>query len=265
MSRCSKRRRGAGPNRRGGFRLGASNAYTPASDPLTLLWWDPSLLIPGAVSSWIDRIAGVDAAQGTGTKQPVASSTAIGGAYWGVTSDGGDVLVANAGPVLSGLTTVTVTVGWFDTEVASPAKMILEYTVNSATTNGAFGMFVNDGGGSRFSGSARGSAGSAIRRCTDAADVFAVWSVVVDVSLAGNAAVKAVRKNGVAQALTSIAATNVAGVLANANLYFFGRGTTPTNPIIGTMGHVVIANSATEDPALLARERYVAAQGGLTI
>ena len=95
-------RRPTGRDRRFGVRRVAAAAFSPASDPLALLWWDPAT-VSGAVASWVDEIAGVSAAQGTAGLRPVASATAIGGAYPGVTGDGGDVLVAaGAGAVLSG-------------------------------------------------------------------------------------------------------------------------------------------------------------------
>jgi hypothetical protein len=251
----------------GGGGGGAAPAYTPASDPLTRLWWDPSQLADGAVASWLDRIAGVDATQGTGTKQPVRSGTGIGGAYPGVTSDGGDVLVAaGAGAILSGKTLATVTAGFFDSEAGATAKMLWEYGTNVTTVAGSAAGFVNDAGASRVCGGTKGGAvGSTIRFGSDTAATFAVWSWVINLSIAGAGQLVAIRKNGVAVSLTSASATATAGAFASDSLHLFGRGTTPTIGIIATLGHFVVRESASEDVALFAAEQFVAAQGGLVI
>ncbi len=88
MSRCSKRRGGAGPNRRGAFRLGASaSIYSPAVSaavlPRTAIWISQKNVTEsgGFVDSWGSYLGGISATlSGAGIQRPAyGASAGVGG------------------------------------------------------------------------------------------------------------------------------------------------------------------------------------------
>lgn len=246
--------------RRGGARPTATAPFTPASDPLSLLWWDPTTP-SGATASWVDKIAAVAATQGTGTAQPTQSNTAIGGAYPGVTSDGGDFLTAaGAAAILSGKTTITVIAAMVDAAATNATAI-----GNAASGAAAGGLFVipNGGGAGTVAAVANGASGLTQRWVTEALATVKVVSAVLDYSIAGEGSVVALRVNGAAQALTNTSATSTAGSCANASIALFGR---PGGGSLwaGTLGHVVFRNSAAQDAGLEALEDFIGAAAGLS-
>lgn len=257
------------PGRRPGFRGigggGAAAAFTPASDPLVNLWWDPTTPAAGAVSSWVDRIASVDATQATGSKQPSKSSTAISGAYPGVTGDGGDVLVASgAGAVLSGKTVLTVTCAMVDTDTAT--RICLELTADVSANDGGMFVAANNNSLNRLSHGLRSTVGySSVYAAGQTLASVVVCSFGMDYTITGAGACVWLRVNGISQALNTLTSASVAGGgAANAPIYLFGRGATPTLGWAGTFGDVVIRNSAAQDTGLTLIEQYIAARVGLS-
>lgn len=238
------------------------SAFTPEADPLALLWWDPTT-VSGAVSSWTDKIAGVAASQATATKQPAQSSTAIGGAYPGVTGDGNDVLeAAGAGAILSGKTTLTLVCAMLDADAGSTTRFCLELTTSYTANDGGFALGTNPAVATAVFGGVRGTVNFTARRVTEGLATVKVVSVGYDYATAGANAIKFIRVNGVAQAMTSIGTSSAAGAAANATLHLFGRGSTPTNAWPGTFGDIVIRNSIAEDATLEAHEDFIAARCG---
>lgn len=240
---------------------GGPAPFTPASDPLALLWWDPST-VSGPVSVWVDEINGVSATQATSGKQPTASETAIGSAYPGVTGDGtDDALVASgAGAVLNGLAQFTSIVAVVDT--GTDTYVPLEYGPNAQATAGSFGVFRNLG--TRINAVASGGAFRTQRRCTESLDTVKVVSIGYDLSQAGEGAVAFIRVNGIAQPLATDNTASAAGTLGNRSLYLFGRG---DGSLFwpGTFGHIVIRASVAEDATLAQHEAFVAAAAGITL
>lgn len=237
--------------------------FTPASDPLALLWWDPSA-VSGPVSAWVDEINGVSATQATGGKQPTASETAIGNAYPGVTGDGtDDALVASgAGAVLDGLAQLTLVAAMVDDPQSTDVTSPIEYSSNPQGTVGAFGVFVNLN--SRINAVASGGAFRTQRRCTESLDTVKVVSIGYDLSQAGEGAVTFIRVNGIAQTLATDNTLSTAGTLASHSLYLFARGGSSFYwP--GTFGHIVIRASVAEDATLAQHEAFVAAAAGITL
>ena len=258
-------RRPTGRDRRfASRRVAAPAPFTPADDPLALLWWDPTT-VSGAVTSWVDSIAGVSAAQATTGLKPTASATAIASTYPGVTSpDGARVLVAaGAGPVLVGKTTLTVVAAMVDSDTG--VKVALELTTNTTITNGGMFLVVNDGGAGRLNASARGTTNMTERFVAETLATVKVVSVGYDFATAGDGAISFIRVNGVAQSLTTQVATSAAGSAANAALHLFGRGPGPLLGWIGTFGNIVFRNSIAQDSGLSALETYVGARVGITI
>jgi hypothetical protein len=240
-----------------------SVAYLPSIDPTALMWWDPSS-VSGAVSSWVDQIASVAATQATGTKQPTASATAIGGSYPGVTSDGGDSLVASgAGAVLSGKSLLTITAVMRD--AVSTNLVALELTTAAASNDGGFNVSVNGSSLENVIGTVRGTTASTVKRSSvETLSTERVVSVGLDASIAGAGAVVFIRVNGVSLSTTAVLSTNAAGTFANSTLYFFGRGATPSLAWPGTFGHVVLRESTSINDALESVERYAGARAGIT-
>jgi hypothetical protein len=261
MTRSSHRRPGArGSRRSGGQRVASAAAFTPASDPLALLWWDPTSP-SGAVASWTDKIAGVSAANATGTQQPTQSNTAIGGAHPGVTGDAGDILVAPVGPVVSGKTTLTVIAAMVDTDTAT--KVAMELTASATANNGGFFIASNSGGAGRLSGGVRGTVGFSERYATEALASVKVVAVGLDFATAGATAVSFIRINGVSQSLTTASSASAAGSATNASLYLFARSG-PTLGALVTFGDIVFRESIAEDATLEQHEDFIAARCGLS-
>lgn len=261
--RTSHHRRpmGGRGNRRTGGRP-ASAPYTLASDPLTRLWWDPTT-VSGAVSAWVDRVAAVSASNGTGAQQPTASSTAIGGAYPGVTSDGGDILTAaGAGAVLGGKTSLTVTAAMIDTGTA--ASFALELTANGIANDGGLFIITNLDAVGRLSGGIRGTSNWTGRLvAAEPLTTVKVVSIGYSFATAGAGAIPFIRVNGVSQALANHSALSAAGSAANASLHLFSR-TGLSQPWTGTFGDICFRESVAEDAALLAAERFIGARVGLS-
>lgn len=240
------------------------SAYTPLQHPTKLLWWDSNSLSATPVSSWLDRVSAVDAAQGTGANQPAWSATAVSSAYPGVTFDGtADFLqAAGAGAALSGKTNLTLIVAALDTETA--VKVALELTANSTTTNGGFSLAPNNTG-TNFCAIVRGTAGATARQvATETMAAAAVWSVAFDYATAGANAIPWIRKNGVSQTLANITTASAAGSAANSTLNFGARnGASLFWP--GTHAQVFICESIAENAALTMVENYLGASVGLSI
>lgn len=250
------RRGGQRPNRRGG----SSASYTPRADPLNLLWWDPSLLTPGAVSPWTDRIAAVGGTNGTGAQQPTASATSINSAYPGVTGDGGDLLTAaGAGAVLTGKTTLTIVAAMVD--ATTGAQVALEYTANYSANPGGHRFAVNTSAGTVYGG-IRGASGATIRSAADTLATARVVAIGYSYATNGADAIPFIRINGVAQSLTNVQATNAAGSAANSSLHMFALPG-PSSGWAGTFGHIVYRNSVAEDAGLAQLERFVGARAGI--
>lgn len=264
------RRPGVGAGRREGFRGigsgggGALAPYTPSVD--STFYWDATDPAVGAVASWLDRISGVSAAQATGTKQPLKVALGIGGAYPSITFDGGDVLVAPTGPIVSWWSQASIIIGMqAPLEVGSTAKMVLEHTTNATSTAGGAAFYINDVSSGRVCGACKGGAsGSSQRFASDAHSVYSVFNLVCDMTATGSLQVVAIRKNGSPLALTDVVSTATVGTFANASTYIGGRGTTPALGVIADLRAVVMQSTLTTGGVSNA-ERYVAALGGLVI
>lgn len=234
-------------------------AWTPASDTNARLWWKPTDLSDGAVSSWTDAIGAVAATQTTGTKQPSKSATAISSAYPGVAYDGGDVLEAAVGGVVGGDSVVTLVCVLVD--AINTATVIFEHGGAPGSTNGSLSL--QSGVGTTLL-SVRGTVGVTTKTITETLAAAVVLSVVVDLSVAGAGAIVAMRVNGVSQSMTTTASSSAAGTVASASFWMGGRGATPTSPWTGTHGPVLWRESATAGANLLRAERYVGLQAGIT-
>lgn len=256
------RRPGVGAGRRPGFRGiggGGAGAYTPASDPLTLLWWDPETLADGAVASWVDSVAGVEATQGTGAAQPTKSATVIGG-FPGVTFDGGDSLVAaGAGTVLSGKTSLTLTLAIVDTNTTT--CVAIEHTANSSTTNGGFALLPVNSVDGRLTGLVRGTTGATIRYGVEMLSTVKVVSLGMSFGTAGAGAVKFIRVDGVALSLVNAVVASAAGSIANSTLNF-GQRSGGTLGLTGSLAGVAFRESEDENEALDRVERYIGSKVG---
>lgn len=241
--------------------LAASKTWSPTNDPLALLWWDPTDVV-GAVAAWVDRISGVSAVQAVATCQPIASATAIGGAYPGVTGDGSDdaLAAAGAGAVLDGLAQLTLVAAMVDT--GTDTYVPLEYGPNAQGTTGSVGVFRNLG--TRINAVASGGAFRTQRRCAESLDAVKVVSIGYDLSQAGEGAVTFIRVNGIAQSLATDNTFSTAGTLANRSLHLFAR-TATTLHWPGTFGHIVFRGSVDQDEVLVQHERFVGAQAGITL
>lgn len=249
----------------GGVSSAASNSlsYNPSLTSTTRLWWDPSTLTPGSVSAWIDRIASISADQATGTKQPLMSATAFIGTYPGVSSDGGDVLVAATSAVLSGKTSMTVVMAVRDSDTA--VKVLLELTASFVANNGAIAVFTNDVTPGRLAGASRGGSGGGYRYVASADLATAcVISVGFDLTATGVAQVVFIRVNGVAQTMVDSTNTSTAGTLSASPLHIFGRGTTPTLGSVAVLGNLILRESHSQDNALASIERYAGVKAGIT-
>jgi hypothetical protein len=233
-------------------------AYTPASDTLALLWWDPTTLAAGAVAAWTDRIASVAVSQGTALAQPVYSASAIAGAYPGVTFAGGDDVLTGAGvgATLSGKTQLTVIFAATDA-AATANRVLIEYGATGGNVVGGFSVLANAGVIDAF------VTATTLCERTGPEDLTtrAVVSVVID-GTAG-AAIKAIRKNGVALTLTGSNTITPTWTAAN-NSISFGNRAAGTLPWAGAMGDVIIRHSAALDSTLLLHERFIGARVGLT-
>lgn len=238
------------------------SAFDPSRDPLALLWWDPTTLSDGAVSSWTDRIASVAATQATGTAQPTRSATAIGSAYPGVTGDAGDVLTAAIGSVVGGKAGLTFTAAMVDSVTA--VAVAIELTTNATTTDGGFFVVVNDGGAGRINAATRGTSGYTARFAAEALSSVKVVSIGFDYATAGAGAVPFIRVNGAVQSLTNQITGSAAGSAANASLRLFARSG-PSVGWAGTLGDVVIREGVAQDAGLSAIESYIASRCGVTL
>lgn len=237
-------------------------SWDPSEDPVSLLWWDPTTLTDGAVSSWTDGIASVGATQATGTAQPTKSDTAIGGAYPGVTSDGGDTLIASgAGAVLSGKTTLTTVCAMVD--ATGTVGVALEHTAHSATTDGGFAVVAN-GSTLSVNGATRGASGDTNRAASETLATVAIVSVGHDFATAGAGAVPFIRVNGVSQSLDNVRTGSTAGSAANAALHLFARSGLVA-PWPGTFGDIVIRESIAQDADLAKVESFIANRVGVTL
>lgn len=262
------RRPGVGVARRRGFRgIGGGGSapaapFTPAAEPTNRIWWDTTT-VSGAVASWVDKISGVAATQGTGSRQPTASATSIPGSYPGVTSDGNDELIAaGAGPVLAGAPGLTVT--FVAVDATATLCIMMEYTVSAPGNDGGFAILPNGAAG-ELQAYTRGTAGVSVRSAVESLATKRVISIGFDFATAGAGAVSFIRVDGVAQALTTAASASAAGVAANSTLYLYARAGTLTAPWPGTYGHIVIRASVAQDAALALNETYVGAQAGIVI
>lgn len=62
--------------------------WTPLDLPNIYLWFSPSDLVDGAVTTWTDRIMGMPVFVGAGANSPLKASASLNGAYSGLTFDG---------------------------------------------------------------------------------------------------------------------------------------------------------------------------------
>lgn len=246
--------------RRGGGGRPASGPYTPSAGATNLLWWHTTD-VSGSVASWSDRIAGLAATQGTAGARPTQSNTAIAGAYPGVSFDGGDLLqAAGAGAVLNGKTALAITFGWVDSDAALN-RVIFEYGATGGNVAGGFSIMANAGGGGTLTAFLTNTT-LCQRDVSDTLATAAVWTVIIDGSQA--AAVRAIRKNGVAQALAG-AGTITPTWTAISNTLNFGNRAAGTLPVTGVMGDKVICNAASATADVMANETYVGSLMGLSI
>jgi len=256
----SRRGGGRGSSLRRGSSGGAA-AYSPSSDPLSLIWWDPRSVSPGAVASWVDRIADVNASQGTGANQPTASATAISSAFPGVTSDGNDLLVAaGAGAILSGRTTLTVVAAMVDATTGT--QLAWEYTASATANAGGFYLSVNEAAGN-LRALVRPNVGFTSRQQIETLAAVKVVSVAYDFAASGANNVPFIRVNGVPLAISTVSAAGTPGSAANASLHLFARSGVAV-PWAGAFGDFVVRNSVSQDAALDSLERYIGARVGLS-
>jgi hypothetical protein len=248
---------------RGGIGGGAA-FVNPASDPLSLLWWDPTTLSPGAVSSWVDRVAGVAAAQATPANQPTASATAIGGAYPGVTSDGNDILSTAALAPVGGKSSITVVLAVVDTLAYTAQGIIVETSANGGSTNGAFFVGANIADVNRIEGACRGTVGATARFAAETLQTVGIFSIAIDVGTAGANAVPFIRKNGATQSLTTRVSASAAGTLDGTQAFhmFARAGGALSWP--GSLGDVVIRDGISTGSDLDTLERWMGARYGLS-
>ncbi len=222
------------PNSVRGIGGGGAAAYTPASDSTFRLFYPVSSLTDGAVASMPELRGGYSAAQITGTKQPAKSGTSLGG-FPGVTYDGGDVLVAaGAGAAISDLSAVTIFLPAKDANATT--SLVVELTADATANDGSLFIATNNGGPARQSVGCRGGTGTTSKRATNDLSAVTMITAGLDVSIAGAGAVVWMEFDGVDQALTNITVASTAGLFAAADLFFGGRGATPTVAFTGTMG-----------------------------
>lgn len=238
--------------------------FVPSMDSKVLLWWHVADLDDGSVANWPAKVGNATFVQGTAANQPTKSATAIGGAYPGISSDGGDIMSASAvGPILSGKSILSVTAAMYD--ATSTLSMAMEYSTNAAAIDGAFYIDANEGQAGRLSAANRGTIGPTRQ---DANSVSLATPTVVtaifDFSVSGAGSVVAIRANGVLQTLVAGAASSNPGTLANTTLYLFSRSGISV-PWGGTFGDIVFRHSKDEDLGLQRIERYVGAQAGISI
>lgn len=225
-----------------------------------LTWLDPTTLSAGAVASWTDVIGGGSVTQGTSSKRPTKSSTAISGAYPGVSSDGGDDLVAGLPPG-AGESALTLTCALQDSTAV--ASIPIEASVHSPNTNGGWSIHVNTPGVPTFGGVVRGTSDYTHKSVAVSLATAVVASIGFDFATAGSGALPFIRINGVAQTLTTHRALSSAGVAISTNFCLFARWST-LFPWQGTFGDVVVRRGVAQDSELLRMERWIGARIGLS-
>ena len=270
-ARVAQNRRTGG---RGGMRRGSGGvpAWTPLSDPDTVLWLDAALSprteSTGAIDQWNDLSPTGAHASATLTTRPTHDATAIGGSYPGIVFDGvNDFMTCTAGTLgaaLSGRSGITIFSVWVDTTVA--ARYLLEYGANGGTTlAGSFATLLNITNANSSSTYARGNIGSNIWRSNVGTEDFVtpkIFTQSIDFTAAAASEVGAARINGSAIAGAQVGASENTSTFTS-QILAIGAQVSGASPIAGKLGVLIIVGRAMTDADKLVFERYLGGRFGL--
>lgn len=236
-----------------------SNAlsYTPIDDGAAM-WRDPSILTPGAVASYADRVGSWTGTQSTGSAKPTASATAINSTP-GLSFDGGDILSGTFNA--SSWSVMAIIAALIDTTTG--ACVVYEHTDDVNATNGGFASYVNSAFAGDIEVATRGTAGAGVGR-TDTSHGIATPKVITRIHTTANTnGTSAIRENGVGLTVTSVSTGCAAGAFANAR-HSIGARFGLTAPWTGVEGHVVYLPVGSATAAVLRAEQFVAWKTGLS-
>lgn len=238
--------------------------YNPLSDPLCLLWWDPTsgMSLSGAtINTWTDRKAGKPLYPDTSTGWTY-DATGMGGAYAAARSNS-IVYRAEIGSLLVGQGSYTVMTTARD--YTSTAGIMFEYGVNGATTAGTFVIYPGFRNANAIDIWSPGSAGWnewVSNAGTEYLNTPKVLTFRVDYGLSTNE-IYPVRSNGVALAGAYQTNTNSVGTTMLDRILYAGGRAGGSDLRDGLFGDILIFSRALTDDETAVREAWMMARNGL--
>lgn len=241
------------------FFAGEQGAWYDPSD-LTTLFQDSAGTTPVTahgqpVGLMLDKSGnGHHASQVTAASRPLYQS--VGGLHY-LLFDGVDDWLSTASIDFTATDKMSVFAGVRKLSDAVGGALIAELSINGATSNGAWFVYANAGGGTQWrAGSAGTSATTASH--TEAAPVSTVTTILANI-----ASPLLVLRTGGSERSRSVG-TQGTGNFGNYPLYIGRRGGT-TLPFNGHLYGLIIRGALTDDPTTIKVEQLLATKTGVTL
>jgi hypothetical protein len=264
----NRRTGGRGGMRRGG---GGAPAWSPLSDPDTVLWLDATLSprteSGGVIDQWNDLTTNAYHATSALTLRPIYEATGIGGAYPSITWDGiNDKMVTPALAALAGAVGVTIFVA--GTVPASTAKYLYEYGASGGQAGGPSGSvacITNITNADSITFYERNNVGSNLWRSnasTEAWDLAKIVTFSCNFSAAAASECAPIRSNGAALAGAQTGANEGTGTMSS-QIMAIGAQVSGANANLQKLSAFIVVKRAMSDADKLVFERYLGNRLGL--